>query len=127
MSSLVFRKADLLIPAIGLLAALLIYMVPVFANTGKGREAEVTVDGELFGIYPLDEDADILIPGANNLNNHLVIKDGVADITEALCPDKTCVSMRKISRPGETLVCLPNKVVVEIRGEDKEGIDAVAR
>ncbi len=122
-----FRKADILIPIIGAAAAVIIYLLPVYGSRERGREAVVTVDGEIFGVYPLENDADILIPGAANLNNRLVIKDGEADIIEAGCPDKTCVRMRKIKYKGETLVCLPNKVVVEIKGEGEDDFDAVAR
>jgi len=46
--------------------------------------------------------------------NVLVIENGEASIKSATCPDKICVSHRKISKSGETIVCLPNKVVVEI-------------
>ena len=122
-----FKKADLLIPIIGVTAACLIYLLPVYGRRTQGQEAVVTVDGEVFGVYPMDKDAEILIPGANNLNNRLVIRNGEADINGALCPDKTCVKMRKIKYKGETLVCIPNKVVVEIRGEGEDEFDAVTR
>ena len=123
-----FRKTDFLIPAAGLVVAaavLICSYFPVF-GTAKGNTAVVYVDGEEYGRYPLSQDTDIIIPGKNGLNNELVIKNGEADIVDALCPDKICVHERKISRAGETLVCLPNRVVVEIEGERDE-IDAVAR
>jgi hypothetical protein len=60
------------------------------------------------------------------MNNRLVIKDSEADILSADCPDKVCVHERKIRYAGETLVCLPNKVVVEIEGERGE-LDAVSK
>ena len=51
------------------------------------------------------------------------IKDGQADITKASCPDKICVDQRPVSRQGESLVCLPNKVVVEIENGGEPEID----
>ncbi len=51
------------------------------------------------------------------------IKDGQADITKAYCPDKICVDQRPVSRQGESLVCLPNKVVVEIENGGEPEID----
>ena len=48
--------------------------------------------------------------------NLLVIKDGKADVTEADCPDKLCVHQKAISKTNETIVCLPNKVVVQVIG-----------
>ena len=58
--------------------------------------------------------------------NYLVIKDGYADITEANCPDKLCAKQKKISLDRETIVCLPNKVVVEIISNSSSDVDAVA-
>ena len=54
-------------------------------------------------------------------------KDGTADITEADCPDKLCVHQRAISKTKETIVCLPNKVVVEVTGSEESELDSVAK
>ena len=123
-----FKKTDLIIPAAGLImaAAVLFRSYSLTFATAVGNTAVVYVDGEEYGRYPLSQDTDIIIPGKCGFNNELVIKNGEADIIDALCPDKICVHERKISRTGETLVCLPNRVVVEIEGERDE-IDAVAR
>ncbi len=45
---------------------------------------------------------------------------------ESSCPDKTCIKQGRIDRPGEIIVCLPNKVTVEITGEIESGPDAVS-
>ena len=51
-------------------------------------------------------------------------------MTDADCPDLLCVHQRALDRKNETIVCLPNKVV--IKGESAEdsqdssgGFDAV--
>ena len=89
------------------------------ANTQNG-EAVVFVDGKEIGRYPLIEDTRVVIEGKNG-NNLLVIKDGKAWIEEADCPDKICIYHGKIDKNKETVVCLPNKVVVEIQnGQDSE-------
>ncbi len=123
-----FRKTDIIIPAAGLIIALAVIVFSYFPVFGvaEGSTAVVYVDGEEYTRLPLSVDAEITIPGKNHLNNKLIIKDGEADIVDALCPDKICVHERKITHSGETLVCLPNRVVVEIEGERDE-IDAVAR
>ena len=61
-----------------------------------------------------------------NETNHLMIKDGQADMTEAECPDQICVEHKSISKNKETIVCLPNKVIVEIVGGEDTELDAVA-
>ena len=59
--------------------------------------------------------------------NLLVIADGSASVTEADCPDALCVGMGKISRTGQSIVCLPHQVVVEVGDESEEpGMDLIA-
>ena len=45
-----------------------------------------------------------------------MIRDGGARIEEASCPDRLCVGMGVIRRAGQSIICLPNQVVVEIVG-----------
>lgn len=90
----------------------------------KDAQAVVTVDGEVFGTYPLTKDQTVKIELADGSYNILVVKDGMADITEASCPDKVCVRHKAVDKNGETLVCLPNKVVVEIKNAAESGVDA---
>lgn len=98
--------------------------------TGKaGKQVEVRVDGELYGTWPLDEDREILI-SEGEWRNVLTIHDVSVDMTEADCRDRICVSHAKIRKSGETIVCLPHKIVVEIVGEEDSGteepFDAIA-
>jgi len=51
-------------------------------------------------------------------------KDGVY-MKEAHCPDKLCVNQGKIQKNAQSIVCLPNKIIVEIEGK-KTDVDAVA-
>ena len=49
-----------------------------------------------------------------------VIKNGMAYMKHADCPDKLCVNTGKICRTSEKIVCLPNRVMVEVIGADEE-------
>lgn len=51
--------------------------------------------------------------------NEIEISNGSVRILDADCPDKICVKDGAIREPGQILVCLPNKVVVEIKGDSK--------
>lgn len=92
-----------------------------------GAQVIVTVDGEVYGIYALAEDQEIPIVTEGVTTNLLVIQDGKADMTEADCPDKLCVHQRAISKNNETIVCLPNKVVVQVTGSEESGFDSIAK
>lgn len=58
--------------------------------------------------------------------NVVKIEQGKISVFEADCPDKLCVHQGRISRPGQILVCLPNRFLVELRGgaEDASDVDA---
>ncbi len=121
-----FGKRDLLF--LGILSALLFLGCAVFYLTGlkQGAAAEVTVDGTLYGTYPLNRDRTVDIRIGDTRTNVLVIQNGTADMTEANCPDRLCVHQKAISRANETIVCLPNKVVVAIKGGRQRKLDATA-
>ncbi len=83
---------------------------------GEGNTVVVTVDKKEFGRYPLSEDTIVEIhtgKGGEELNR-LVIKDGKAYVETATCPDGICAGHKPISREGESIVCLPHKVVITI-------------
>lgn len=91
----------------------------------QGPVAVVTIGTEEYGRFPLDKDITERIELPNGSYNLLVIKDGVADITEATCPDGTCVAMPAISMQNQSIVCLPNEVVVQIENGEESGVDSV--
>ncbi|MBR5047789.1 MAG: NusG domain II-containing protein, partial [Eubacterium sp.] len=86
-------------------------------------------DDKVHGTYPLEEDQTISIRGEDFVSI-LVIRDGMADMTEADCPDQICVRHSSIHFRGETIICLPHKVVVEVVSEGEGstgGIDSISR
>jgi hypothetical protein len=108
-----------------LLVVVLIFGLVLYLTQTKGDTVVVTVDGALFGEYPIDEDEQIEIKSQNG-ENLLVIKDKTADVISASCPDGICVHHRPIQNGGESIICLPNKVVVEIRTKGVSNKDIIA-
>ncbi len=82
----------------------------------EGGSVVVLTDGKETARYPLNKDAEITIKNEDKFNL-LIIKDGTAKIIEASCPDKLCVNQHSITYNGETITCLPNKVVVKVISE----------
>ena len=90
----------------------------LFLRGGKeGSEVRVMVEGKEIGVYSLSKDGEYSL---NDGTNTLIIKDGKAYMTDADCPDKLCVRQGKISRNGETITCLPNKLTVTVIDEKGE-------
>lgn len=119
------RRADGLL-LLGLLVFGGILALCLLLTGRSGGEVQVRVAGKIVGTYQLSEDQTITIEGVGG-SNLLVIENGAAAITEADCPDALCVNMGKISRAGQSIVCLPHQVVVEVVEESGEnGADLIA-
>lgn len=112
------KKKDIILVIVVLLIAGVSYSVMHFMRLGEGHFAQVSVDGKVQGTYSLDKDRTIEIKSSKG-KNILIIKDGKVEMKEADCPDKYCVKQGKIKNIGETIVCLPNKVVIEIEKTSK--------
>ena len=109
-------KNDLLFAGAILVIALVAFLC--FKLTAKnGSKVLVSVDGKTVKTFDLGVDTEYEIKTGDSINN-LVIKNGEAYIDFANCPDKICQHHRKISKSGETIVCLPHKVVVSVEGEE---------
>ncbi|MCD8012453.1 MAG: NusG domain II-containing protein [Lachnospiraceae bacterium] len=119
------KKADIrLILIVGVICAVLLIGRQIF--TEDGATVVVQVDGEVYGTYSLNKNQTVQI----NDTNVLVIEDGEAYMSEASCPDGLCISQGRISSSGTLIVCLPNRVVVQVIEEDddgeEDGLDSVA-
>ena len=106
-------KGDIFLLA-GLLLFALLFWLAVRAFTPAGTQVEISVDGKTEMLLPLDRDTDQLIKTEAG-TNLVRIRDGKVTCEEADCPDKLCVKHSAISNLGETIICLPHKVVLEIR------------
>lgn len=101
-----------LITCILLVGVIALVLIALFRQPGD--QVVVEVDGKAWGTYDLHKDATVRIEVGNGGYNVLEIADGYAAVTEASCPDKLCVHQHKISHSDESIICLPNKVVVSI-------------
>ncbi len=123
------KKNDIILVALLLLLAGAAYLaISLYQNstTGKQGVAVVYIDGKKKAEYPLNKDTEVKIELENGKYNLLEIKDGYADVTDASCPDGICVKHRKINKNGQTIVCLPNKLVVQIENGLENDLDGVS-
>ena len=121
------KKADFIIIAVvAVIAGILVFFL-YGVNNDSGAYVRLEVDGNVVETLSLDEDAVREIETEDGGRNVLVVKDGEAEMSEANCPDGICTNHFKIHRNGESIICLPHKVVVTVINEnDADEIDAVA-
>lgn len=122
------KKADFIVIAVVavVVGVLLFFLYGV--NSNSGSYVRVEVDGKVIDTLDLNEDTTLEIESANGGTNTLVIKDGKAKVTEANCPDGICTNHKEINKNGESIICLPHKLVVTVVNEKSGGddVDAVA-
>lgn len=90
----------------------------------SGETAVVSHNGDVIAEIPLDGSGEYVFPQVPDMV--FTAGDGAVSVTESNCGDKTCMRTGKISKRGEAIICVPNKVIVEIKGSPKESdVDAV--
>lgn len=120
------KKRDLIFIAVLVLSMVLLFGYRHFFM-GRGAVVRILIDGTVAGEYDLSADQEIRIEGYQGGENLLVIRGGEAFVESADCPDGLCVHQGKISSTGESIICLPHRVVVEIIGADAGETDAMVR
>jgi len=119
------KKLDMLIYLILLSAAAALLVLWNSADT-DALTAHIYVEGELFESVYLQDSQEMSILTAQGHNVLGLEPDGVRMIS-ADCRSGDCVHMGKITRPGQLIACLPNRVIVHLEGNIEEGdFDAVA-
>ena len=106
----------------GLLVVFVLIGLAFWLLRGTGDTVVVEVDGKTYGTYSLSVDRTVEIRTGENGKelNLLVIKDGKAYVETATCRDRICAAHKPISREGESIVCLPHKVVITVKSSGGE-------
>ncbi len=123
IEALQMTKADLLLAVSFLLAGIICFVGIIYFNSLPAGQVQVKVEGKVVGIYSLEKDREIELDYKGE--NTVVIKDGKVKMVYANCPDQYCVKHREISRNGESIICLPNQVVVSVTGGEEQDADGV--
>lgn len=122
-----FSKGDKFIIFFVILLAVISYVLfSVFLFGDIAETLEVFADGKLYATYNLvsakEEVVEIKTKYGTNL---LKINQNGAEMIKASCPDKRDVKMGKITKAGQVLICVPNRVVVKLTSQKKAEVDRV--
>ena len=122
-----FGWFDALAAAFVLILAGLVFLSFYGRSENGPLTATISLDGETIGVYPLSSVRAELLLTPDDLSYPLTIRltdDGV-EVTQSTCPTLDCQHTGKIHRSGESIICLPNKLVIRLSGGSDEGVDAV--
>ncbi|MCR5509034.1 MAG: NusG domain II-containing protein [Lachnospiraceae bacterium] len=117
------RRNDIILILLFIIISVIISLFIHFRHE-DGMYACVYVDNVLTGRYPLNINETVRINGYLGGTNVLSIEDGYARMTGASCPDGLCINQGAVNGTGQSIICLPNRVVVKITGQEDDGYDA---
>ena len=120
------KKQNVIFIIILLIASFtMLFFIIMGKQRQKGDKVLIYVNGTLVQEVSLEVEAEIVIHGSPG-DNVLVIRDRKAYMKEASCENHVCIQQGEVSRNGETIICMPNQIIVEVSAEKQE-IDAVVR
>ncbi|WP_058300839.1 NusG domain II-containing protein [Gorillibacterium timonense] len=127
-----FKKADLILLAAVILIASVFILPPLLkkdAGLASGKlYAKITVDGKPYKTVELGAVEQELEINTKYGYNLLKLHDSGIQMIDADCPDKLCLTFGNVTAVGQTIVCLPHRLMVEVVSDTGQGgvIDGVA-
>lgn len=114
----IIKKADIILfICLILIGGALSYLA--FSGSSTGDLVVVKVNGEIYGKYSLSKDRTITV-NRNGHMNKITIKGGKVQVSKSSCKNQICVKQGSISTTHQSIVCIPNRVVISIEGKDGE-------
>lgn len=111
------KKKDFILIFSVLIVIAFSFGVNHFLNTKSTENIEIYVDNKLYKTCSINDEEIIKIENKKGYNIVKIHNHGV-EIIEASCPDKVCIHSGFITKPSESIVCLPNKVNIKITTND---------
>lgn len=117
MKAKLFKKGDIAVILIILAVAAVFWLIQS-RQTDK-LEAIISVDGRTVEVIDLSSvEGKRIIELDTEPKVSIAVENGAVYFEEAGCDDKLCINCGKLSRKGDTAVCLPAKTVVTVSGAD---------
>lgn len=135
------RKADIILFIVLVAVGFAASAALALRGNSAGDKVIIESGGDLYATYSLAEDQTVIVPAPKQIKmdapdagndtvddagndssgsskydyyNIVEIKNGMVSVIEASCRNQICVKHSPISRSGESIVCLPNRLVVRI-------------
>lgn len=124
-----FKKLDMVIIVILLVVSFIPELIfgVILDKSYNNTYAEITIDGKFYKRIPLSahRGQENMKIKTNNGYNILIIKDNSIAIIDGDCKDKICIKSGYIKNVGESLICLPHKLMIEIKGNKAREEDII--
>lgn len=123
----VLQKKDKILILCVIITSVILFIIIGFLQHKEGEKVYITIDGIVYGEYSLAENQVITIDEPFG-HNQIRIENHKVFMSEADCPDKYCMEYKPISKANETIICLPHKLVIEVKGiVEEQSLDIIVR
>ena len=95
-------------------------LVRTWHAAGERPVASVFQNNRLLGVYPLDDDRVIAIDSRGRTEMKIEISNGAIRVAESNCPKGVCKHTGWTRTPGRSIICVPNRVLIQLRGASSE-------
>jgi hypothetical protein len=92
-----------------------------FLPKNQGEKVIISVDKINNFVYPLNQDKEIIVNGKLG-EAKVIIRDGRVRILNSPCPLKICEKKGWISKKGDFIICIPNRIVIKITGKEYDAV-----
>ncbi|MDO5047931.1 MAG: NusG domain II-containing protein [Anaerococcus sp.] len=117
------KRGDILVILILLTFSLgLAFFISNMTSGLRGNVLRIEQDSKIIKEVSLDKDQEFRINYGGHYNI-VEIKDGKAFVSEADCLDQICTHMAPIAGVGETIVCLPHRLFLEVYNVDDDNMN----
>ena len=121
-----YKKTAVIISAVLLLLVLASCLLLLHPQSGAdGYIAEIYQEGRLLYSIPLNQFSQprvLVVETESGGRNEIQILPGSIGVISADCPDKLCVHQGFLSDSGLPIICLPNRLVIQLRPADTSSI-----
>ena len=119
-------KHDLIVLAVFILIAAILFLMLNRTDKTEGNYVYITLDNIEYATIPLDKDT-VLSIDSDKGKNTVVVSDKEVYVESADCPDQICVDHAHIMYEGETIVCLPHRLIITIISKEGSETDAISQ
>ena len=117
------RRLDIIILIVLIVIAIGSWIAVTVLFDVNGDYVEVIVDNHVQKVISLNDDGEYQVDDGE-YSNIITIKNREVDMKISDCPDQICVKQGKIKKQGESIICLPHKLVIRIASEEYPEVDS---
>lgn len=120
------KKRDFILIALLLIMSAVFFVYNRKIDEKEGKVIQIYSNNKLYKEISIDEETEFKIKDGSGYNI-VKVHDGGVEVTEANCPDKVCVNTGHISKPSQTIVCVPNKLSIKIIDSSSDDHDVIVQ